>query len=1384
MSSPVRVGMGGVDGVEGVGGVNGVNDDGGHEDGAGNDSWGSALLEAVMQWWAVQELAVMPGMWKDAAFSIEAPGSQGDPLLASMEAWYALRSALPDVAATILSEDWGSVFDVDCESDSCPAPRRLLAPVWQMPPPVQGCEVVSMEGTRVICPGCGKSAAARLVVFGAVQCLLVQNSSSLYEPGLLMHSGANRGRVLVSWTVLPSGCRGLLMESTRPLPMETLRCKGFRAWTHRRFPLDLEKAQRAVHVHLCCNEACVDNQDHGVHPGCALRSTYSLPSALVGLVRPLHLDTDLMTDWVHKCSHPCITRWFSGKVDDVQLGSAGDVMQADLKEARLLIHFPSTRRWSATIAPLVVNAMLAPGATTVALVVGAAQHFRASCLYDGGVTVTRLASTSCDTRGRPDRHQSFRGASTAEQGTTRSWGVWWVSKHSPRPGNGIPWAEVVRSIKLLKGVRISDDLTKLAEGDSAFITARKAAEKGQARRKAVAQLESAVQGVTAASTSGALHDARNWLRTVITQEYLRRGSKGKERNADLVRAVADHFPAPHLYFGHERGRSTDSFPDLELRTGGGVADWATHFRGGAHDRSLCLDTRLPNLQLLKASSGSAHLVWWSPHLVQEQVLGIQMGSHDGLLGEYLVQVLAGVIWVPSKNRVYVDIQAHDGLLRVQGKSGPHVLKMVFVPWDVFLDDGTIFDWDDVRWGAGPVARTMSLHERMQHLSRLKGVQDSACVDEDAGSDGTPDKDSIDSVRRVWALVQNADLPECSEPVPKDDIILPPIKIDLSSAGHRELFRTKVTLALSAGANSTQALRRAAQDVFREQTDASGLPSARGARRAKHTQKKRKFDGEDPLDKECEELLQACDGGDAKTAARLNVTSTISKEHALRCRLGIHVADTLAELAELTEVWLTTHRAHHRLVMEADWELARRKRRDAADKVWRSNQSQAFADMTKPPARPADCSLQTIAEEVRDRGSVAFPGHAGDLGDAQAHFGPHYAPHPSEQYGGQDLLTAWDAAVLPVMPDEPSAQPLAQPRTKTAQELQEWRECRDVDVEGRQRWLREGQRPLPTRDVGSVHWPDRTTAFEQMGGRLAALVVHSTRCGTYRLLPDNTMCFTYKHADLLRDFSLDGLMVGGQVPDAVIVTDGSGSHEVNGDASPCGFGTFIITAEAITVLVGGSRRSTSGLMELAAARAGFDHVARTGMTGLVLLVSDYKTLVDADLGRHRSNNFRKLQNVGTWQCLVQALERALAGQPSTTVARVHAKSHEGVVGHWGQQMNEVADVLAKLGRAMANELAFDLPDEEGVILTDPILPWVPPDLQVDWAVQGVLDKVAGPAHVCEVTEGIHTRGAQGHDVNGICPPMAKVVDLRTPKRCVPSSTRIGMQGGFRVVVRIA
>jgi hypothetical protein len=343
-----------------------------------------------------------------------------------------------------------------------------------------------------------------------------------------------------------------------------------------------------------------------------------------------------MSDWAHRCRHPCITRWYSSKVEDVQFGSAGDAFQADLRNRRLLIHYPQNERWRQLIAPRVVESILDQGSLTTALVFGDAAFFGAPCLFGGQISVVRLATTTRDKRVRPDRHQQFGSEDRAVAGADRKWGIWWLSKTAPLSGTGTPWVEVRRCIQHLEGAVPAGALLTLAETDVTIRKARQAAIRTQARWRAAAQIAAATQGVSLAQNASARHEARNWLRTVVTQEYIRRN--GEEDSSDLVTVVMEHFPEPQWYFGRDRERPANSPPDLGLKAGSGIMEWAAHFRAGSQCAQLCLGTRLPDLRLLKATMGTPHLVWWSSHLVQEQVCSIRLDERSRLLGEYLLQM--------------------------------------------------------------------------------------------------------------------------------------------------------------------------------------------------------------------------------------------------------------------------------------------------------------------------------------------------------------------------------------------------------------------------------------------------------------------------------------------------------------------------------------------------------------------------------------------------------------------------------------------------------------------------------------------------------------------------------------------------------------------------
>jgi hypothetical protein len=288
MSSPTGEGVGG-GGGGGVGGGGDGDSVGGGAD--GEESWGSITLAAVAQWWSDQQLATEPGMWEQAASTISRAGGHDDPLVASTEVWNSFRDVLPSAAFSVLKQDWGSVLEVNCTTKGCLGSHRATGSVLQL----QGGQDPADVGTNednvlVVCSGCERPVAARLVTLGITQLLLIHDSTVTWSDGAVVRVGRQQGRVLAPLLApRSSGTRGAVIASVQPVPQEVQRRMRFRAWVHRRLPANLTGTEQAIRVYFCQNEACVVGQRHAVDRNCVVRTAYSLPPALVGLIRLLRL---------------------------------------------------------------------------------------------------------------------------------------------------------------------------------------------------------------------------------------------------------------------------------------------------------------------------------------------------------------------------------------------------------------------------------------------------------------------------------------------------------------------------------------------------------------------------------------------------------------------------------------------------------------------------------------------------------------------------------------------------------------------------------------------------------------------------------------------------------------------------------------------------------------------------------------------------------------------------------------------------------------------------------------------------------------------------------------------------------------------------------------
>ena len=258
-------------------------------------------------------------------------------------------------------------------------------------------------------------------------------------------------------------------------------------------------------------------------------------------------------------------------------------------------------------------------------------------------------------------------------------------------------------------------------------------------------------------------------------------------------------------------------------------------------------------------------------------------------------------------------------------------------------------------GAGPHDRTMESYHRMEQLAKAKGLAQGQDEAEAPVGKERLDIDGLEHVRNTWNQESELDLPDCSILGQRSEIIAAPLKVDLGTPEQRELFASKVTEAIEEGETATGALQKAAR-ARKPAPRSQDVPL-----RPKQKAKKRRRDEEDVEGRQCDELIDAClseNMGEMKENTR-GLLKTISIEHEQRLHLGLMQAGDHIELCRIAEEWWTKKSYRRQLDAEVRREKDRRKRRALAAERWENDQSGAYADMTKPRATPASCSLQTI-----------------------------------------------------------------------------------------------------------------------------------------------------------------------------------------------------------------------------------------------------------------------------------------------------------------------------------------------------------------------------------------------------------------------------------------
>ena len=299
-------------------------------------------------------------------------------------------------------------------------------------------------------------------------------------------------------------------------------------------------------------------------------------------------------------------------------------------------------------------------------------------------------------------------------------------------------------------------------------------------------------------------------------------------------------------------------------------------------------------------------------------------------------------------------------------------------------------------------------------------------------------------------------------------------------------------------NITMVVQQAAKELMMRQGGGPRVGGGRGGVNEQKTHKRKRPAAQAHEDLELQHLrkiIRDCETRDGKAVGDCPDAIALSRMLAYQCQLGINGGQRFDDLAKLAELAIVIRTAEVCLRAEASQEKERRQLRDKARATYRTDRSKAYADMTKPRAVPAACPLITLVEEVRDRGALGPPGRPGEMEDTNAIFGPHYAPHPTEQYTPLDLMVRWDANMHPVLPGDPSLEPLPQPLATTSAQLAEWRASKEVGSDAWRDWIEDGQPHIPAPKRVEVVWPDRDFDYTEVADTLTRRVLQD-RCNGF------------------------------------------------------------------------------------------------------------------------------------------------------------------------------------------------------------------------------------------------------------------------------------------------
>jgi ribonuclease HI len=191
-----------------------------------------------------------------------------------------------------------------------------------------------------------------------------------------------------------------------------------------------------------------------------------------------------------------------------------------------------------------------------------------------------------------------------------------------------------------------------------------------------------------------------------------------------------------------------------------------------------------------------------------------------------------------------------------------------------------------------------------------------------------------------------------------------------------------------------------------------------------------------------------------------------------------------------------------------------------------------------------------------------------------------------------------------------------------------------------------------------------------------------RNGRFTLTPMKAVKITVSDPAVVKTLQAEKPEILGEHPQWTTATDGSGMGKEGMGAG--GLGAILIGPNEVILVLSGRKDTTSGEMEMAAALEAITAIpCKPNQTPTVTL-SDYATWTSADLDKVHRDLAKKMKYKNIWRAITCTLHKwaELPDSEGSSLTRMHVNSHKGRAGEWKHTLNELADVLAKMGKKLS------------------------------------------------------------------------------------------------------